>query len=291
VAATQFTTAANNGFARVRSIAAHRLEFDKTENTMVTEANTTKLVQIFIGRCLKNEVGDDIVRRTYQLERTLGRPDTDDTEDQAEYIVGAVPNEITLNIPSADKITMDVAFVGLDHEQVSADTGPKSGTRVTLVDADAFNTSSDVTRIKMAVHSESNANPTALFGYCTELNVTINNNVSPDKAVGVLGAFEATAGNFAVGGSITAYFTDIASIQAVRDNDDVTIDIHLVKNNAGISIDIPVVALGDGRANVEQDKAIMIPLGSEAASGAKIDDDMDHTLLWVFFDYLPTAAE
>ncbi len=291
VTATKFGTAANNGFARVRSIAAKRLEFDKTENTMQTEANTTLLVQIFIGRCLKNEVGEDIVRRTYQLERTLGRPATDDTKDQAEYIVGAVPNEITLNIPSADKITMDVAFIGMDHEQVNADTGPKAGTRVTLVDADAFNTSSDVTRIKMAVHSESSANPTALFGYCTELNVTINNNVSPDKAVGVLGAFDATAGNFAVGGSITAYFTDIASIQAVRDNDDVTIDIHLVKNNAGISIDIPVVALGDGRANVEQDKAIMIPLGSEAASGAKIDDDMDHTLLWVFFDYLPTAAE
>ena len=289
--ATKFGTAANNGFARVRSIAAKRLEFDKTANTMITEANTTLLVQLFIGRCLKNETGDDIVRRTYQLERTLGKPDTTDTFNQAEYIVGAVPSELTVNIPAADKITADLSFVGMDHEMVSSTAGPKAGTRVSLVDADAFNTSSDVSRIKMAVHSESNANPTALFGYCTELSVTINNNVSGDKAIGVLGAFEATAGNFTVGGSITAYFTDISAISAVRDNDDVTIDVHLVKNNAGISFDLPLVGLGDGRANVEQDKAITIPLGSEAVSGSHIDDDLDHTLLFVFFDYLPSLAD
>lgn len=291
VAAVQFTNAVNNGFARVRSIAATRLEFDKTQNTMVTEANTTKLVHIFIGRCLKNETGADIVRRTYQLERTLGKMDTDDTYDQAEYIIGAVPNELTLNVPAADKVTVDMSFVGMDHEMVDGDTGPKAGTRVTLVDADAFNTSSDFSRIKLAVFDETDANPTALFGYCTELSLSINNNVTPDKAVGVLGAFEATAGNFTVSGKVTAYFTDIASIEAVRNNDDVTLDIHMVKNNAGITIDMPVITMGDGRAAVEQDTAITIPLNTDAAAGSHIDADMNHTLLMVFFDYLPSAAD
>ncbi len=45
----------NNGFARIRSIAAIRLEFDKTQSTMVTEANTTELIQLFFGRLLKNQ--------------------------------------------------------------------------------------------------------------------------------------------------------------------------------------------------------------------------------------------
>jgi hypothetical protein len=292
VTATKFGTAANNGFARVRSIAAKRLELDKAHTTMVAEANTTLLVQLFVGRCLKNETGADIVRSTYQLERTLGKADSDDTYDQVEYITGAVPNEITMNIPSADKVTMDMSFVGMDHELVDGATGPKGGgTYSALPETDMFNTSSDFSRIKIAVHSDSNEAATALFGYCTELSLTISNNVTGDKAVGVAGAFDATAGNFKVSGSVTAYFTDIAAISAVRNNSTVTLDIHMVKNNKGISIDLPVLTLGDGRASVEQDKAITLPITCDAASGSFIDTDMDHTLLMVFFDYLPSAAD
>jgi hypothetical protein len=293
VAATQFTTAANNGFARVRTIAANRLTLDKAQATMVTEANTTKLVQIFIGRCLKNEVGADIVRRTYQLERTLGMPDTTDTEPQSEVVTGAVPNEITFNIPSADKITVDLTFVGMDHEVRTADEGTKSGdgTVVVVAGEDAFNTSSDLTRIKLAVHSDTNEALTPLFAFANELTLVINNNVSPDKAVGVLGAFDATAGQFQVSGSITAYFCDVAALAAIRNNSNITLDMHMVKNNTGISIDVPLITLGDGKCTIERDQAIKLPLSSDAASGVDVDTDMDHTLLMVFFDYLPTAAE
>lgn len=287
----KFTNATNNGFCRIRSIVAARLEFDKTAGTMVTEASTTETIHLFIGRVLKNESGALIVRRSYQLERTLGKADTGDTYDQAEYITGAIPNEFTLNVTRADKVTADLNFVGMDHETVDGATGPKAGTRPALVEADAFNTSSDFSRIKLAVHSESDAAPTPLFAFAQEITLNINNNVSPDKAIGVLGAFDATHGNFEVGGDITAYFADVASVAAVRANSDITLDIHMVKANAGISIDLPMLTLGDGRLEVEQDQAITIPLSNEAATGAKIDTNMNHTMLMVFFDYLPTLAD
>jgi hypothetical protein len=287
----KFTNAVNNGFARIRSIAAARLEFDKTQNTMVTEASTTETIHLFIGRVLKNELGANIVRRTYQLERTLGKADTTDPNDQAEYIVGAVPNEFSLNIATADKVTADLSFVGMDHETVDGATGPKSGTRPSIVEADAFNASSDFSRIKLAIHSESDGNPTALFAFASELTININNNVTPNKAIGVLGAFDASAGTFEVGGSITAYFADVAAVEAVRANSDVTLDMHLVRANSGITIDLPLISLGDGRANVEQDSPITLPLTKEAATGAKIDTNLDHTMLMVFFDYLPTLAD
>ena len=71
---------------------------------------------------------------------------------------------------------------------------------------------------------------------------------------------------------------------------DVTMDMHLVKENAGITIDIPLMALGDGRLDVAQNEAIRIPLSQEAAIGTGAITGYDHTMLMCFWDYLPDAA-
>lgn len=296
-ASSDFVAAGNNGFKRIRTIAAQRLEFDKSLLAMVTESPATGIeLRMYFGRVLKNELGALIVRRTYQLERQLGAPDEAiPAEIQAEYIVGAVPSEASFNIPSADKLTVSLSFVGADSETITGPVALKAGTRPALPEADAFNTSSDFSRIRLAQHTDGNEAPTPLFAFAQDLTITINNNVSPNKAVGTLGAFEVTAGTFQVGGTITAYFADVAAVTAVRDNVDITLDMAMVKGAAGektgIVLDLPLITLGDGRPNVEQDAPITLPLAMDAATGAKIDPNLDYTAMLVFFDFLPNVAD
>lgn len=280
--ATTFTN--NKGFARISAITATYIEFDKVNWAgAVAEVGTGKTIRIFYGSVLKNESDPLLIkRRTYQLERTLGN---DGTGTQSEYLIGAVPNELSINIQQADKVTVDLDFIALDNEQRDGATGLKSGTRPTLVPASAFNTSSDMSRIKLSLVSATDAAPAALFAFATEVTVSIKNNVSPNKAVGVLGAFDTSAGNFEVGGKMTAYFASVGAVSAIRNNSDVTIDILMQKRNKAMLLDVPLLALGDGRLNVEQDQPITLPLDVNAAASK-----FDHTLLFQSFSYLPDAA-
>lgn len=290
-AITQFANAANLGFARVRSVTATAVTLDKAEQTLVTDTGSGKTIQIFFGRVLKNLDGSNIVRTSYQLERTLGAPDdAQPTQIQSEYLVGAVPNELTMVIDTADKVNMDMGFMAINYETRTGVTGVKAGTRPALTSGKAFNTSSHFARIKMALVSQTAVAPTALFGYTTEIRLTINNNLSAAKAIGTLGAFEMTAGTFEVGGNVTAYFQDVTAIDALRNNSDVTFDIIAVKDNSGFAIDVPLVSLGDGRLNVELNTPITLPLSLEAADAGDVNSNLGHTILLSFFDYLPNAA-
>jgi hypothetical protein len=291
-------------FVRVRGIVTTTLsndsiELDKTSLTMVDEAGGgSETIRIFFGRVLKNEaIPANQIRRTYQLERSLSYPDdAATTELQAEYLTGAVGNEFTLNVASADKVTVDLGFLAAGYETLAAAAAPNiksavsSGGAPTLAEADAFNTSSDISRIKLST-AGGVSNPAALFAFATDLTLTISNNASAEPALGVLGALDIAVGNFTVGGSIEAYFVETAAMQSVIDNADITVEAHFVKANSGISFDIPLLSLGDGKLNVEKDQSIKIPLEIQAATGAKVHPTLDHTLLWVFWDYLPNAAD
>lgn len=278
------TTFANNGgFARIGKLAATYIEFDKTDWTGSAEVGTGKTIRIFFGSVLKNESNVSLIkRRTLQLERTLG---SDDNGVMSEYLIAAVPNEFTLDYKESDKVTIDMTFVALDNEQRSGAIGVKSGSRPTLSPAAAFNTSSDLARIKLALVSENDPAPVSLFAFATDMKLSIKNNVSVNKALGVVGGFDTSAGTFEVGGNMTAYFADIAAVQAVRNNSDVTVDVILQKKNAAMLFDIPLLGLGDGRLNVQQDQAIKIPLETNAA-----ESKFAHTLLFQSFAYLPDAA-
>jgi hypothetical protein len=270
----------NGGFARISAVAAGALTLDKTDWTPVTEAGAGKTIQFFVGKTVMNQtLAANIKRRTYQLERTLG---VDTVGTMSEYIVGAFLDSMTLNVPQANKVTCDFKFMGLDAEQRTGATGLKAGTRPAAALAPAFNTSSDFSRIKLAVLDATQTLDPSLVAFVTDAKVTVANNGAINKAVAALGGIDTSVGNLQMSGTLTAYFADVATVAAVRNNADVTLDIIAFKNNTGIVFDIPLMGLGNGVLNVVKDKAIDLPLDMMGAMSA-----FGHTVLIQQFSYLP----
>lgn len=310
-ATTAFSTAANNGRKRVRSVTATTIVFDKSDDAMSNETGTGKTIQLFLpSRSIKDEANpDDRVRRYYQAERQLGS-NTGDTNKQAQYVAGGTASELSLNLETASLGTMDLNWLGLETQNldendlpalfprsavvadaIKSESSNLSSSVVAVTEADAFNTSSDLTRIRLARVSATDEAPTPIVSFLQTLTLSIDNNANPNKALGVFGSFNVSLGTFAVSAALTGYFSDIAAITAVETAEDVTLDWWQVKNNAGIVCDLPLITLSDGRPAVEQDQVVTIPLNSEAATGASVSSTLNHTLMISIFDYLPTAAD
>lgn len=277
------------GYARIAvdGVSEHAIAFDKATFVPVTTDGAGKTVQIFISDVLKNEDDPDlIVRYSSTIERTLGK---DDNGTQSEYLTGAIANELTWNSPLSALVNLDLSYVAQKAGIRNGTEGPLCRRPGNIImrarGEDAFNTSSNIYRIRMTTVSGTTFEPTPFFARVTEWTLTINNNVSAAKAQGVLGGFDATVGGFDVDGEFTAYFQTVEAIHAVQCNYDVTFDAIYAKANAGVYLDVPLISNGGGRLDIEQDAAIMIPIESAAA-----ESPFGHTLLIGWFNYLPNVA-
>lgn len=274
-----------SGFARIRSIEKNRILLDEVTWSAVADNGTGKAIQIWLPKTIKNEDDPSLIkRRSYQFERTLGKGPTD---TQAEYVVGCIPNEFSVSIPSADKITADLGFVALDEETRSGESGDKikAGTRIPALGEDAFNTSNNVVSLRMSLYDPLTSYPKGLFAYVTEANVSINNGATPQKAVGILGSLDVSSGNFEVSGSATAYFVDVEAKRAVRQNADVSFHVIVAHSGRGIIFDVPLVGLGASALAVDKDAPITIPIEANAAQ-----NHMGYTASYSDFSYLPQLA-
>lgn len=273
----------NSGYARILSISANTLVLDDCEFEPVTEAATGVTVRLWIGTTIRNEKNPALIKqKSYQFERRLGFKNG---YEQAEYLEGAVANELTINMPQAEKVTVDMSFLACSESQRDGDpTDPlKTGTRVPTMAEDAFNTTNNVRRIKMAL-VDASAYPNPLFIYLTDASLTISNNATANKAIGVLGAMAITAGNFTVSGSATAYFDGLDAKRAIRENADVGINVTLAADNSAQVFDIPLLTLGGGRINVEKDAPVTIPLDIMGA-----ENKFGFTASYTEFRYLPDS--
>ena len=306
-----FTGPENNGFARVFAIQGTTdIMLDLTsggtdgETNPSTEVGGTKEISLFIPDMLRNEATDSSFydNVTFTQERTLGRPNpvAEPTRIQSEVVKGCFTSEVVINVPAGDAVTVNVTYTALDTEKRDGTAGKEplsdTGSKVAADETDAFNTSSDVSIIKMAILPPTSGAgavsvPDRLFAFVTDLTITLVNNINPDKAVGVVGAFDASVGNFEANVAVTAYFADVAGPKAVEDNADVVLYWTVVKEwmgrKAGLLLDVCLLSLGDGLLEVAADESITMPLSGEDGQYGPFGHNASLSEFW----YLPAVAD
>lgn len=279
--------AAVTGYARIGSMTSKKLTFDQMSNTVVADAGTGKTIQMFSGTIIRNEQNPDLIKlRTYQYERSLGKSENS-LGVQAEYCGGCGANEFTMNVGTADKVNVDVAFVGTKYEVRSGEPDDlrKTGTHVPAKDQPAFNTSSNIPLLSVHVFNAARSKQVEMYDYCETVTMGINNNITGDKAIGVLGSFDLSYGNMDVTYSTTGYFGNVQAQKAIANNADVGATAIIADKNAGMVWDIPLGTLGGGQLSVE--------LGAKVKSevelmGAK--NRHGYTVQYQTFAYLPDSA-
>jgi hypothetical protein len=264
------------GSGRIRTIAAGTVTLDKLDATLITSDGTSTgaggtlmPVDLLFGRFIRNVAVDNAayLERYFQFE--LEYPNLFETDpptpvaqpDGYEYAEGNLANSMSWSMPLADKATVTFGFVGLDTD-APVDGGSRrtnaSTPRAPLFTG-ALNTSSDFLRLRIAATDDSGI--TTDF---KDVTVTFNNNVSPEKVLGRLGARFMNIGNFDVDIEATALFTDSDVAAAVRGNTTVTMDWLLSNDDGALHVDIPSMTIGGGAREFPVNESVRIAMECQA---------------------------
>ncbi len=257
-------TAANDmhGYARVASISANRVVFDKTDAALKFSDSTspTTAVDILFGEFIRNvSTGDsDYIERSFQFEAEFPNLGTGGASEY-QYAKGNFCNTLGFNVPLADKATLSLAFIGTDTENPTPLRKTGAARASSPAQVAAFNTSADIVRLRITETDED-----GLTTDFKSLTLTLNNNVSPEKVVGRLGAKFMNAGNLEVDIETQLVFTNGDVVNKIRDNETVTMDFVLKNGEGVIAVDIPSMTLGGGGREYPVNESVLINTTGQA---------------------------
>ena len=271
------------GYARVRSITANSITFDKMSTALgASIAAVSADLDLLFGDFFKSvKIGTPLAAEIpYRFE--VEHPDLDDTRTGGGhpadfiYATGNYCNTLGFTLPLTDKATMSLAYIGIDTNPPAVrEVGAANATDP--IRTEAFNTTADIARLRVQELDED-----GLSTDFKSLSININNNVSPEKILARLGAKYMNTGEFAVTIEAQLIFTSGAVITAIRNNDTVTMDFILKNNDGVIGVDIPGMTIGGGNRDYPENESVLVNLTCET-----FEDEIFESSLGISFIPVP----
>ncbi len=260
-------TSANDmyGFARVRSFSgADDVVFDKVDTRLqfTDDTDPTTDVDIVFGEFVRNvtTTSSEFIERSFQFEMEF--PNLDDSGgSEFQYALGNICNTATFDLPLTNKATTSFSFVGTDTENPVVASSRKTGAANAEdpTGVQAFNTSSDIARLRITETDED-----GLTTDFKSLTMTLNNGASGEKVLGRLGPKFINTGNFEVDIETQLVFTDGRVIDAIRNNETLTMDFVIGNEDGIIAVDIPSMTLGGGDREFPVNESVLINTTAQA---------------------------
>ncbi len=250
------------GYARVVTVNATSVVFDKLADELKFDSLTPPAaVDIMYARFWRNVPVDasDYVERSLMFEAAWDNLQDPGPGDEYEYAKGNFANQLQVNIPLTDKATLTVGFVGTDTDIPTPTRRPGASDARQPQGTEAINTTSDIARLRVTDVDED--------GITTDfksLTITLNNNVSPEKVLGTLGARFLNTGNIEVDIEAQILFTSSRVTRAIRNNETVSMDFILDNADGSIAFDVPSMTLGGGDKELPVNESVLLNTTAEA---------------------------
>lgn len=251
-AGTGFATTANNGWARVSSIAANDLDLDDLPTGWTADAGSGKTIRVWVGDYVR--VGT--TRTSFTLEKgALAQA----TPTYISYR-GMVPNSLALTLDAGAMVRGSLGFQGKDGSlsTTALDASPDDA-----VSYAPFNAVANVGRL--AIDGVAAGAPS----YVRSLAVSVGNNLRGHNAVGTLGRADVRAGDADVSGRLSAYFGDKTLYETYLNGTESRLDCRLERDGRALVVTLPRVRFETGSVQARgRNQDVMAELGFRALKDA-----------------------
>lgn len=264
--ADKFGTAACNGWARVSGTpTATSLPLDNLPAGWTTDSGSSKTIKVWFGDQVKNGT----TQTSLTIERGFMGQAT------PTYIIqrGMVAGQGEFNFTTEEVITGSVTFQGLTGEQTttSLDASPDAATTNAIMSANV-----NVGRIAESGSAVSSPN------YVRSAQISVNNNLRLNTAVGSVGAVDIGEGEAMVEGTLETYFGSNALLAKLLNATAGSINLRSQKDSQAIVLAVPRATFTSGSPSAgAKNQDVMLPLGFMAS----IDPDTSAHIIMDRLEY------
>ena len=254
-------TSVIEGYARIKEVGATSLTLDRMSSALVDSAPTGDTTQIRFGQSVRDfpTSSSRFLERSYQFEAQYPGLAADGVSDAYEYARGNFLSTIAISADLADKTLISLGFIGTDTDTPTESRKTNASSSRAAQGTEAFSTVADFARLVINDIDED-----SLTSDVKTVELSVNNNVSPEKVLNNLGAKFVNFGNFEVDLSMQIIFSDANVLSRIRNNTTVGMDLFFANNDGTIAFSIPSMTLGDGSKDLPVNETVLLNLTGEA---------------------------